>query len=175
MLLLIQASLLLGLIITSTGVLGPYQGGYYPTNGDIATDFLGSSIDGIWELIIVDAFINDIGTFFSFEIDFCLKDGIVCSTCDSRAGDFSTTEIAFCRNDSLRLDTLYTFNNFDSTAYQDGFLVYSEDTLRQFSEVPDFSMLPDGDYMVYGVNTFIQDIDSVHQGSYITSRTDMDR
>lgn len=139
----------------------PYTGRYFPFNGDFSQDLKVGSVNGIWELTISDAFINDQGLLRAFELVICDDTGIVCSPCESRAGVFLEERLTLCKGESLDYLSLYESNNFDTMRYTDQLLIYRDGNLISYDSLVDFSLLPTGDFEIFGLNIETEVLDSV--------------
>ncbi len=155
------------------GMNAPYSGSYYPFNGDLQLDMSSGSVNGIWELTIQDAFINDIGLLRIFEIDFCIDNGIQCSPCESRAGVFQDSIIGICQGEDIDIVGLYGSDNFDTALYEDVFVIYENDQILAPFDSIDFRLLDQGTYEVYGLNIDMAQTDSLLADLEFLSRTEM--
>ncbi|MEL6390660.1 MAG: hypothetical protein AAFQ02_10880, partial [Bacteroidota bacterium] len=145
------------------GLAPPYMGSYYPNGGDLTSSYEGTSANGIWELIIVDGFVNDDGLLRSLEINLCDDGTTVCSPCESRTGTWSTDQVRYCTNDFIALDSMYLPDNFDTSVYRDDFIIFRGQMPTMVGADVDLSTLTDGSYTVFGLNTSNTDFDSLSQ------------
>ncbi len=143
-----------------------YGGSYYASNGDLSVEHEVGPVLGIWELTVVDHFLNSEGRITGFEIVFCDEDGVVCNSCEADAGSFAVQDTQFiCRNGGIDLNSIYTDGPTQIGEYNEVFLVYgSNGEPALISESPDFSVLEEDTYTVYGFSILSEQADTVVQG-----------
>jgi len=156
------------------GANPPYTGSYFPFNGDFAVEFKQGNVNGIWELTIEDAFINDVGLLRAVELDFCDDSDIVCSPCESRSGAFPSDQMILCSGSDFDYRGAFMEDNFDSSLYLDQFLVYSENVLIGYDIPVDFSMLSPGMYSIYNINVDLEDSAAIQTDLEGLSREEME-
>ena len=129
---------------------GDYSGTYYPSGGSLA-DFSIGSVEGIWELTIIDEFVNDEGILNSFEIEFC-DDSLSCLNCESMAGSFDLEALILCQGSLFDTDEYFETLQEDTIAYAELFVIFEDESLLELSETPAFELLDTGKYQVYGLS-----------------------
>ena len=154
-----------------------YDGTYYPFFGDLLASLQGGSVNGIWELTIIDPFLNDAGLFQEIELDFCDRFNTFCSPCESDAGHFDLTGLDTFQT-CLGLDASLTDNYLqglsDDEIYTLEFFIFDEnDSLILAGEDPDLSALPIGRYIVHAFDIDSIQFEGARSGIYNLSRGEL--
>ena len=132
-----------------------YTGTYAPHLGGLEIEFNIGSILGVWELTIIDHFLNGEGKLKRFEIEFIRTDGLACGVpCESFAGTFTQDTIFVCQgNMDFDFTSLYDLSPSPSPQYTDEIYVYDQTgSLVARGAPPDLSSLPSGLYTAHGFN-----------------------
>ena len=131
-----------------------YGGRYHPFDGDFGGELDTGLVTGVWELTIIDHFLNGQGEFNGWDIEFCVDDGLVCGPCESFAGSFSNQDtIQLCEGLNTSILQYFIPGPSDSTLYQDQFLIYDTMGVLQMSGLePDLSTLTEGFYNIHAFN-----------------------
>ena len=153
-------------LIQGWGTLSSYTGEFASFGSDFGyglddrLDY--GPVTGVWELRIIDHFLNDDGTLNSFSITFCEDAGLVCGPCEPRSGMFIDTDTTYiCVGASYDPHLLYQ-DATNLADYTDVFIVYN--ALGQAvasGDIPDLSTLGAGDYTVRAVNIISAQADSL--------------
>ncbi len=143
-----------------------WDGVYWPFTGDFGSEFENGPVTGIWELTIIDHFLNGQGKLTGFEIEFCREDGVVCNSCEATSGQFAVQDTQFiCSNEVLDLNTLYQVGPADPTLYDDSFFIFDENgNAVQQGSATDFTALPEGVYSAYSLNMISSQADTALTG-----------
>lgn len=160
-------------IVTGWGNQSSYGGTYIPFQGDFQNN-MGQGLDrgpvtGIWELRIIDHFLNGLGNINSFGISFCRESGLLCGSCEAEAGSFDNPQDTtfICLGDSFDPHDIYTEGPTDPSEYEEVFVVYNAIGGPVTSGiVPDFSRLRAGIYQVRSVNIIRSQLDSLTRNSF---------
>jgi len=129
-------------------IAGGYTGQYHPFSGDIDVSFAGGSVNGVWELIVIDGFLNQEGVLNSVE----------------------QSQLDICREELIDFAIPYQSDNYDSTQYRDDFIIYAEDSFVMLTDEPDLTLLEDGIHYIYGINSLSSDFDSIVKYSALSLR-----
>lgn len=152
-----------------------WGGTYYPSLGDFGVDHDVGPVTGIWELTIIDHFLNGQGKLTGFEITFCEEDGLVCQTCESTAGQFTVQDTqSICRNEVLDLNNLFQQGPSDPSLYDDSFFIFDENgNAVQQGATSDFTVLPEGVYSAYALNMLSTQADTELTGLGTLTRDEL--
>ncbi len=143
-----------------------YDGSYYPNFGDFLMDYVGDNVNGIWELTIVDPFLNNEGIFESFEMEFCDDSGLQCNACEAVTGTFNFQDtLKTCLGLQENLRNHYTPGDADPALYDEEFFVYDQSgALVMADPNPDLSFLDEGIYTAYAFNMLSVQYDTARLG-----------
>ena len=135
-----------------------YGGSYHPYDGDFGGELDTGLVTGIWELTIIDHFLNGEGEFKGFEIEFCEPRGLSCQSCEAFTGEFTVADtLKICEGLNEDLNTYYQAGPTDPSLYVEEFLVYDQNGILELNGInPDLSALSAG---IYSVHTFNIDLD----------------
>lgn len=131
----------------------PQTGDFRPFFGDFLTDFTAGEVVGIWELLIVDRFLNERGLLLDFEIEFCNKDDeAVCNACEAETGTFTEDSIVLCNGSNETLTAFYNDVIVEDLAYIEDYFIFNENDEVVLNGVDPFlPSLDSGLYQVYVV------------------------
>ncbi len=73
----------------------PYSGTYHPESGCLE-DFNAGSANGVWQLVITDHDVLQIGTLSNALLLFCNPTGLQCAQCNPNGGTLSPSDITLC-------------------------------------------------------------------------------
>ena len=143
-----------------------WGGVYLPFLGGFNIEFETGPVTGIWELTIIDHFLNGVGKFEGLEITFCEEDGVVCEACEATSGQFAVQDTqVVCTNEVLDLNDLYQLGPADPALYDDSFFIFDENgNAVQQGSITDFTILPEGVYSAYSINMLSSQADTALAG-----------
>ena len=126
-----------------------YAGIYYPFGGDLDVNFAAGSVEGIWELRLMDQFLGSVdpSSFRGFDLIFC-DDQLTCNSCESIPGEFTQDSLTVCEGQSVSLPAIYEVDNFEPQQYVDIPLAFTGDDLFAIGTFPDVT----GTYEVFILN-----------------------
>ncbi len=138
------------------GANNNYTGTYFPFNGCLQN--LTGPVNGNWVLTVTDGQALDTGNLFDYEIIFCDPSGINCVSCVADAGALLQSDVEDCpgsQNLVLSLPPTYQApaSPPPSAEYTYTYVIAgSGGVILDFSDVPDLSSLPSGNYTVCGMS-----------------------
>jgi len=115
-----------------------YAGVYYPFGGDLDVNFATGSVEGIWELRLMDQFLGSVdpSSFRGFDLIFC-DDQLTCNSCESIPGEFTQDSLIICDGQSITLPSIYEVDNFEPQQYVDIPVAFTGDDLFAIGTFPD--------------------------------------
>jgi len=134
------------------GLLGDYNGSYHPYLGCLE-DFNIGSVNGVWNISILDNTQFDLGKLLNATIFFCEQEGLACNACEADAGVFNESQAAICSDNvnDFQLEPSFP-NGQPSDEYVFHYLVRQDETILDISEDLDISVLAIGDYQICGLS-----------------------
>lgn len=144
-----------------------YTGTYHPCS-DALEDFNSGPVNGPWRLLVKNYAPLNKGEILDFSIVFCDETGIECG-CLAYAGIFPAFKlIDACQGaTSLNLNLTPNYNGYipDSTMYNYTYTIASpNNTILEFSENPNLTSYPIGNYKVCGLSYLKMDSSLVIKG-----------
>ncbi|MGB4849939.1 MAG: gliding motility-associated C-terminal domain-containing protein [Saprospiraceae bacterium] len=131
----------------------PYSGLYYPYMGCLE-DFNSGPANGVWQIIIEDNELLEVGTLASDLLIFCNPSGLQCAQCNPKGGSLSPTIITKCVGQNIssaEIATDFGGNPPDPSAYSYEYVMTSGNTIVRygsfFSDTP-----PPGNYTICGLS-----------------------
>ncbi|MEO1517446.1 MAG: hypothetical protein AAFV95_20655, partial [Bacteroidota bacterium] len=133
---------------------GRYTGSYYPYNGSLE-DFNMGTVNGTWQLSIVNNSTFYQGILNDFRVIFCDPDGLDCDDCQADAGDLSAfPDVSDCEGASSLAFAAMPFYSSgtgpDPTEYEYSYIVSNADTILAYQTQPDLRTFPPGTYAIRG-------------------------
>lgn len=132
-----------------------YNGSYHPSQGKLE-DFDNGPVNGPWRLVVKNYAPINKGEVIDFSIVFCDETGIECG-CLAYAGIYPSFKlIEACEgSDSLKLNIKPNYNGYepDSNVFNYSYTIASpKNVILEFTESPDLSAYPVGNYKVCGLS-----------------------
>lgn len=141
----------------------PYSGTYYPYMGCLE-DFNSGPANGVWQIIISDNELLQVGTLASDLLIFCNPAGLQCAQCNPKGGSLSPTVITKCVGQNIssaEITTDFGGNPPDPSAYSYEYVMTNGNTIVRygsfFSDTP-----PPGNYTICGLSYLTIDTTAVN-------------
>ena len=141
--------------------LNQYVGAYLPYSGSLQ-NFNTGTVNGQWQLEIVDPNQFDTGTLEDFSIIFVDQEGIEC--CEADGGTMDMDPLIACEGaDTLMLTIEPTYLDAapSEAVYGYTYLVTENDIILDINENPNLTTYPPGTYEVYGFSYDLLDEDQI--------------
>lgn len=141
------------------GVFGNYSGLYYPYENCLE-DFDQGTVNGTWQLLIINNSDFNSGSLTGFSLFFCNGDGLDCFICQAVQSTISLDSTSFCLGtDDLLLDFNRTFFGLapDPDAYGYDYLLFQDSVLLNRNPFLDLRDSSSGDYTVCGLSYLLED------------------
>lgn len=143
------------------GSLGDYTGSYYPFSGCLE-DFNSGSINGNWNIMILDNNLFDEGDLLSATLFFADPNGLDCDNCSANAGTFDISELSVCTNSNENINLLPNYIDEVPGLENDFLYVISQnDLILTISPVLNMSSFGQGVYQVCGISVLNSDVASL--------------
>lgn len=143
------------------GLLGDYSGSYHPYLGCLE-DFDTGTVDGIWNISILDNTQFDLGKLLSATIFFCDPTGLSCNTCEAYAGEFEEDEINVCINSADNINLTHSYPDGEPTnEYTLHYLVKQGEDILEINTILDLSSYEIGDYQISAITLNNEDLDEI--------------
>ncbi|MEP6646135.1 MAG: proprotein convertase P-domain-containing protein, partial [Saprospiraceae bacterium] len=131
----------------------PYSGSYYPYSGCLE-DFNTGPANGVWQIIISDNDVLQVGTLSSDLLIFCNTAGLQCAGCNPKGGTLSPTTITKCVGENIsssEINVNFGGNPPPASSYSYEFVMTNGNTIVRygsfFSDTP-----PPGNYTICGLS-----------------------
>lgn len=163
-----------------------YYGVYYPFSPNECLSNLTGSVNGTWTLVFEDFVAGMDGTLFSWSLEFADNNGTNCSDacglsdCHPSGGEISGGEGLFCTGSPdlfLDMEIDYLGNQADPGLYGYTFSIADEnDLILEYSEFPNLTNYPPGEYKICGLSYKIEDYPLIPQpnGQYTVNNLSED-
>ena len=143
------------------GSLGNYNGSYHPFSGCLE-NFDTGSINGNWNIHILDNNLFDEGNLLSATLFFSDPAGLSCDNCTADAGVFSTSNISVCSSGASNIDLIPTFPNGNPGLENDYlYIIRQNDMILDVSPTPNLGNLPEGEYQICGISVLNSDVSTL--------------
>ncbi|MEO6130546.1 MAG: proprotein convertase P-domain-containing protein, partial [Saprospiraceae bacterium] len=131
----------------------PYSGTYHPSIGCLE-DFNSGSANGVWQIIICDNDVLQVGTLASDLLIFCNPAGLQCAQCNPKGGSLSPTMITKCIGENIsssEITVAFGGNPPPASSYSYEFVMTTGNSIVRygsfFSDTP-----PSGNYTICGLS-----------------------
>ncbi len=143
------------------GLLGDYNGSYYPYLGCLE-DFNTGTVDGIWTISILDNTQFDLGKLISATIYFCDPTGLSCNSCEAYAGEFDESEINVCTSEAGDIILNHSYpDGAPSNEYTFHYLIKQGEDILDITTSLDMSTYPIGTYEIIALVLNNNEIDEI--------------
>lgn len=133
--------------------IASYSGTYHPQSGCLE-DFNTGPANGLWQLVLQDHDVFQLGNLVSFTLIFCNPAGLSCDECSPNAGTLSPTSVFRCEGESIQTSQFaLDFGAIGPSGanYNYTYLLIAGSTILQYgaswSSVP-----PAGSYTICGLS-----------------------
>jgi gliding motility-associated-like protein len=138
-----------------------YTGTYHPPSGQCLENFNTGTVNGVWELEILDNYALSAGELLGFSIEFCDNSGISCNSCEASSGAIPASFTETCAGDpalNLNLSPTYREPNPNAGIFGYKFIITDgAGIIVSVANTADLRNFSAGLYMIYGFSYSLSD------------------